>query len=212
MIVNMMKIIVLALMALSVVAFRPQRMRKAMNVLQMSDEVDSAAPPASKGFGKAKAAVKSDGDEPAEISAGDRTYLSQAKRGVPEYNIFIRPKNGTDEEWVPVGSMTIPRDTPVGKAVYDVEGELLKGTFKLYPKLKAFSDVRSEEDRKDMWEYGSTLKAFPDEPITLIGAKDDVTAEITGQNGNFFTNWVKSITSPVDNSGINNPGQGTLKQ
>ena len=190
--------------------------RWSVQVLKMSEEVSSEAPapsaPASKGFGKAKVVEANEGDEAKEISAGDRTYLSQAKRGVPEYNIFIRPKNGTDEEWVPVGSMTIPRDTPVGKAVYDVEGELLKGTFKLYPKLKAFSDVRSEEDRKTMWEYGHTLKAFPDEPIVLIGGKDEVTAEITGQNGNFFTNWVKSITSPVDNSGIANPGQGTLNQ
>ena len=186
-----------------------------VKVLKMSDKVNPEPPapsaPATKGFGKAKVVQTKDDDDTKQLSAGDRTYMSQAKRGVPEYNIFIRPKNGSDEEWVPVGSMTIPRDTPVGKAVYDVEGELLKGTFKLYPKLKAFSDVRSEEDRKSMWEYGHTLKAFPDEPITLIGDREEVTAEITGQNGNFFTNWIKSITSPMDNSGIVNPGQGTLE-
>ena len=69
------------------------------------------------------------------------TYEAQQKRGVPEYNIFLRPSNGTEVEWVPVGSMTIPRDTKISKAVFEVEDELLKGTFKLYPKLKAFYDV-----------------------------------------------------------------------
>ena len=48
--------------------------------------------------------------------------------------------------------MTIPRDTKVSKAVFEVEGELLKGTFKLYPKLKAFSDTRN--GKEGLFEYG----------------------------------------------------------
>ena len=59
-------------------------------------------------------------------------------------------------EWVPVGSMTIPRDTPPAKAIYEVEEELLKGAFKLYPKLKAFYEVRA--DKTDVFEYGHCLK------------------------------------------------------
>lgn len=56
--------------------------------------------------------------------------------------------------------MTIPRDTPPGKAIYEVEEELLKGAFKLYPKLKAFYDVRT--DKTDVFEYGHCLKGrFP---------------------------------------------------
>lgn len=168
---------------------------------------EASTVPTTKGFGKNKIIDKEEESE--EMSAGDRTYASQAKRGVPEYNIFIRPKGGEDEEWVPVGSMTIPRDTPVGKAIYDVEGELLKGTFKLYPKLKAFYDVRSDEDKKTMWEYGSTLKAFPDEPI-VIRTKDD--GEVGKEGGNFFTNWVKSITNPVDASDLKTPGAVTMNQ
>ena len=63
----------------------------------------SPAGPASKGFGAAKAKV----DVAAEVEkdAGTKTYEIQAKRGVPEYNIFLRPVNGTEVEWVPVGSM-----------------------------------------------------------------------------------------------------------
>ena len=55
-----------------------------------------------KGFGKEKVFEK--GPEP-EPEKGTKTYDLQAKRGVPEYNIFIRPTNGTDVEWIPVGSM-----------------------------------------------------------------------------------------------------------
>jgi hypothetical protein len=173
------------------------------------------SPESQKGFGKAKEVQEKDMPE---LSAGDKTYASQAKRGVPEYSIFIRPKgeNGEeagDEEWVPVGSMTIPRDVPVGKAIYDVEGELLKGTFKLYPKLKAFYDVRSEESKKNMWEYGSTLKAFPDEPI-IVRTREDAAEGGNGDSGggNWFSNYVKSVTSPMDTGGLTTPGAVTMNQ
>lgn len=61
------------------------------------------ATPATKGFGAAKAKV--DAAAEVEKDAGTKTYEIQAKRGVPEYNIFLRPVNGTEVEWVPVGSM-----------------------------------------------------------------------------------------------------------
>ena len=145
----------------SPVRFRASRGVKCITSLQCEAEAGPAADggastgggaPATKGFGKAKAKVEKESDEFTD-NAGTRTYATQQKRGVPEYNIFLRPAGGGDEEWVPVGSMTIPRDTSVPKAVFEVEGELLKGTYKLYPKLKAYSDVRSEDQRKTMFEY-----------------------------------------------------------
>lgn len=60
-----------------------------------------------KGFGKPKDNTKD--NNVVEKDAGTRTYESQAKRGVPEYNIFMRPSNGTETDWIPVGSMTIQR-------------------------------------------------------------------------------------------------------
>lgn len=95
--------------------------------VQSSPEGDLPATPTgpvSKGFGTVKAKVEKE-EEPKD--AGTMTYESQAKRGVPEYNIFLRPTNGSEAEWTPVGSMTIPRDTAVSKAVLEVEEELLKG-------------------------------------------------------------------------------------
>ena len=91
-------------------------------------EGDAAAPaPASKGFGTVKPKVEIEEQK----DAGTMTYEAQAKRGVPEYNIFLRPTNGSEAEWTPVGSMTIPRDTGVAKAVFEVEDELLKGIHSL---------------------------------------------------------------------------------
>ena len=92
----------------------------------------------------------------------------------------MRPANGTDGEWVPVGSMTIPRDASVSKAIFEVEDKLVEGTFKVFPKLKAYAEFR--KDKESIFEYGFVLKAFPDEPITMA-MKEPV------NQGNFFTNW-----------------------
>jgi hypothetical protein len=159
----------------------------------------------SKGFGVPKPIASE--TEPKEKDAGTKTYEAQAQRGIPEYNIFMRTRGGEAEEWVPVGSMTIPRDVPVARAVYEVEQELLAGTFKLYPKMKAFYDVRKEEDKANTFEYGCCLKAFPDEEIKILN-KEDAYAK----KGNFFQNWLGSVTNPNDNSELKNPGQMGLKQ
>lgn len=131
--------------------------------------------PKSKGFGKVVAKVEERKD------IGAETYEKQSKRGVPEYNIFIRPRNGTEAEWVPVGSMTIPRDVSVNKAIFDVEQELLKGTFKLYPKLKAFYNTKMSSGEA-VFEYGHCLKAFPDEGIKLVEKESE-------EKKNFVANW-----------------------
>jgi len=162
--------------------------------------------PEKKGFGKPVEKKV----ELVEVDAGTRTYQSQAKRGVPEYNIFLRPQNGSEAEWVPVGSMTIPRDTTVGKAVFDVEGELLKGTFKLYPKLKAFAETRANKEGLGLFEYGYVMKAFPDEEIRVIASQETVAEEANSKN--FFSRWLDSITNPVDATELKNKGQVTMKQ
>ena len=195
------------------IAFRPIGNRQIHGMmLRMSDEAPAfiadepeGAAPTSKGFGSKKTVVGE--DKEVEESAGDRTYASQAKRGVPEYNIFIKTAGGGEEEWVPVGSMTIPRDVTVSKAVFEVEGELLKGTFKLYPKMKPFWETRDEETRKTVFEYGYCLKAFPDEEIKKC-SRDDTEVK----QGNFFQNWLNQVTNPTDTSQLNNPGQMTLNQ
>ena len=155
----------------------------------------------SKGFGapKAKPIV-----EEAPKDTGTVTYELQSKRGVPEYSIFLRPSNGSETEWLPVGSMTIPRDTKPSKAIFDVEQELLSGAFKLYPKLRAYYDVRI--DKSDVFEYGYCPKAFPDEEIK-VALKSANT-----EQSNFFMNWIGKLTNPIDNSSLKNKGTMTIKQ
>lgn len=154
----------------------------------------------SKGFGKAKEII----DESEEIKdTGSQTYDIQSRRGVPEYNIFLRPTNGTDGEWVPVGSMTIPRDASIEKAILEVEPQLLKGTFKVFPKLKAFAEFRKDKDT--IFEYGYCLKAFPDEPIKLVSR------EAPEKSGNFFVNWLSKITNPIDTTELKNKNDITFK-
>lgn len=80
--------------------------------------------------------------------------------------------------------MTIPRDTDPAKAIFEVEKELLVGTFKLYPKLKAFYDVRSEKE--GTFEYGYVLKAFPDEEIKIC-------RKTVAQEKNFFSSWLGKV-------------------
>jgi hypothetical protein len=166
------------------------------------DSTDSSMPPATKGFGavKKKATVEVEKDE------GTLTYEKQSKRGIPEYNIFLRPENGTETEWIPAGSMTIPRDTPPSKAIYDVEKELLSGSFKLYPKLKAFYELRKDSEKASAFEYGYVLKAFPDEEIKLA------VREGNENKSNFFMNWVGRLTNPIDNTDLKNKGTVTIKQ
>lgn len=152
------------------------------NSLVGSDPLQNE-PPRTKGFGKAK---QKEPKPEIEKDIGSITYDNQAKKGVPEYNIFLRPSNGTETEWIPVGSMTIPRDVSIAKAVYEVEEELLKGTFKIYPQMKKFYEEKKQKrlgdyDREAVFEYGYCLKAFPDEAIVLIQKEKP--------KQNFLTDW-----------------------
>ena len=67
--------------------------------------------------------------------------------------------------------------------------------------MKAFYDVRKEEDKEGMFEYGYVLKRFPDEPITVC-VKKSVEEQ---NNRSVFGTWMKKITNPVDTSDLKNP-------
>merc|ERR1711907_730446 len=134
---------------------------------------------ASKGFGKT---VEKKLQEEVK-DAGTLKYERDSKRGIPEYNIFMRSASGEKEDWVPVGSMTIPRDTPPADAIY-------------------------EEEQGTTFEYGYVLKNFPDEEIKVAVKKT-----VEEQNArNPFLSWMSKITNPVDTSELKNPGQMTMKQ
>ena len=70
------------------------------SVIRMSEEPPAApaaaVAPASKGFGKKTEKV----EEEVVKDEGTKKYERDSKRGVPEYNIFMRPANGEKEDWV----------------------------------------------------------------------------------------------------------------
>ena len=61
------------------------------------------------------------------------------------------------------------------------------------------------------YRYGYVLKAFPDEQI-IVMTRPGEDGEETKKEGNFFTNWIDSVTSPIDSSDLKNKGEMTLNQ
>lgn len=117
--------------------------------------------------------------------SASKAYDDMAAAGIPEYNIFIKPK-GT-EDYLPAGVMAVPRSQQVSEAVFEQEENLKNAAFTFYDKLKAF----------DEFEYGYTLKMFPDDPITPIEKR----APSTNPVANFFS----GLLSPVNTAGMKGP-------
>ena len=84
-------------------------------------------------------------------------YDDLASKGVPEYAVYIKEAAASDTEWKFVGCMTVPRNAKVDAAIYENESNLVKGAYKLHPKLVGKSE----------FTYGYNLKKFPDEPIKV---------------------------------------------
>lgn len=64
------------------------------------------------------------------------------------------------------------------------------------------------EGIKQLFEYGFVLKAFPDEEITPLVKE----AVVEKTMMNVVSNWLGTITNPMDTSDLKNPGDMTLKQ
>ena len=88
--------------------------------------------------------------------AASRKYDEMQKSGLPEFNIYIRIKG--EKAWLPAGSMAVNRSSQINQALFEQEEELLKGIFRLFPKLRK---------RQSELEYGHRLKEFKDEPIVV---------------------------------------------
>ena len=108
------------------------------------------------GFGNVQPKKQAAKKNKAKRAAASQQYDEMKKSGMPEFNIFVRVEG--QKNWFPVGSMTVNRSNQINKAVFDQQEELLKGAFRLFPKL------RKNQNRL---EYGYRLKEFTDEPIQL---------------------------------------------
>ncbi|MEM9535526.1 MAG: HHL1-like protein [Cyanobacteria bacterium P01_A01_bin.3] len=109
-------------------------------------------------------------------------YETMQDEGLPEFNIYVRDRN-KPKNWFPIGSVAVKRSSAIDAAIYQNETELLKGAFRLFPRL-----AKSRESL----EYGHRLKdeLYADEPITV--AKPPVPKQ--AQNiAKAVGGWVQSL-------------------
>jgi hypothetical protein len=108
------------------------------------------------GFGKVQPQKQTAKKNKVKRTAASQQFNEMKKSGLPEFNIYVRIKG--QKQWLPAGSMTVNRSSLINDALFQEEEELLKGVFRLFPKLRK---------HQNELEYGYRLKEFKDEPITL---------------------------------------------
>lgn len=119
------------------------------------------------GFGKVQPNQKTAQKSKAKRVAAARKYDEMKKSGVPEFNIYVRIKG--QQQWLPAGSIAVNRSNQINQAVFEQEQELLKGVFRLFPKLRK---------HQNNLEYGHRLKEFKDEPIQVAVRPTPTTANL----------------------------------
>ena len=108
------------------------------------------------GFGKVQPKQHKAKKNKVKRATASHKYDEMQKSGFPEFNIYVRIKGETT--WLPAGSMAVNRSSQINQALFEQEEELLKGIFRLFPKLRK---------HQSELEYGHRLKEFKDEPIVV---------------------------------------------
>eukprot|EP00953_Heterococcus_sp_UTEX-ZZ885_P032474 16963-Heterococcus_DN1.PRE.3 len=96
-------------------------------------------------------------------------------------NAFARDEGSGDDDWIPAGTMAVPRTEKVANAVFEQEEALMKGVLRLFPKLK---DAELE--------YGHNLKMYPDEPVKVLVPQ--------AKSEDVIKNWFEGLLSPLNTS------------
>lgn len=108
------------------------------------------------GFGQVHQKQQKVQKNKAKRAAASRKYDQMKKAGFPEFNLYVRIKG--QENWFPVGSMTVNRSTQINQSLFEQEQEFLKSIFHLFPKLRK---------HQNNLEYGHRLREFKDESIEV---------------------------------------------
>jgi hypothetical protein len=117
-------------------------------------------------------------------------YDEIASSGGQQYNVYVRQFGSDDTSWLPCGSIAVPRGAQVSDAVFANEEGLKSAIVRTYPKLKGFEGE---------FEFGFNLKIYPDDPI------DVAVKGSTGSKKEGFGNWISTLLSPIDTSGVQIP-------
>jgi hypothetical protein len=119
-----------------------------------------------KGFGKPRESAPErppSGAKAARDAAAERLD-SMRQQGLPEFSVWVRlleekeTPDAPDFPWLPVGSICVPRSGNIEKAIFDVEEDLMKGVYKLFPNMKG---------KEDQLQFGWQNKEFTDEDIRV---------------------------------------------
>jgi hypothetical protein len=127
------------------------------------------------GFGKVQPQKQTAKKNKAKRVAASKQYNEMKNSGLPEFNVYVRIQG--QENWFPAGSMTVNRSNQINQALFQQEEELLKGVFRIFPKLRK---------NQNQLEYGYRLKEFNDEPIS-------VAVRPTATAGNLIQSTIASV-------------------
>ncbi|WP_017325858.1 HHL1-like protein [Synechococcus sp. PCC 7336] len=134
-----------------------------------------------KGFGQSKPHKKKSASTQKRKAAATQ-YDKMQSQGLPEFNIYIRDRN-KPQNWLPVGSVAVKRSAAIDAAIFQNEAELLKGAFRLFPRLAK---------RREQLEYGYRLKdeLYADEAIQVaVRPVPNAVQKLTQMVGRWLKSW-----------------------
>lgn len=143
-----------------------------------------------QGFGKQEP-KKAPSPGTIKREAESQRYDEIAATGGQEYRIYIRQFGSDDSSWLPCGSIAVPRNSQVSNAIKANVDALKTSIVRTYPKLKG---------NEDEFEFGFNLKIYPDDPIEVANLGAPLPTA-----GFSFGNWLSTLLSPVDTSGVPPP-------
>lgn len=145
--------------------------------------------PGKGGFGK-KPPKRAPSKGEIRRKAASQKYDEMASKGMPEYTIWMRLKEGGVVEegeqmpWLPVGSLAVPRSNQVADVIFETEDDLMQGATRLYPTL--------QNQPRDNIEFGYQLREFDDEEIRVAERKEN-----TGWKAALSNFWA-NIQNPMN--------------
>jgi Family of unknown function (DUF6523) len=149
-----------------------------------------------KGFGKPKEPESVEPKKPPSAASVERKqavarYDEIAALGGQEYKIYVRQFGGANDSWLPVGSIAVPRTAQVSNAIKANLDNLKVSIVFTYPKLKG---------QEGEFEFGYNLKIYPDDPVEVANLNKALPTQ-----GFSIGNWISTLLSPVDASGVPPP-------
>eukprot|EP00549_Striatella_unipunctata_P025540 CAMPEP_0118702962 /NCGR_PEP_ID=MMETSP0800-20121206/18239_1 /TAXON_ID=210618 ORGANISM="Striatella unipunctata, Strain CCMP2910" /NCGR_SAMPLE_ID=MMETSP0800 /ASSEMBLY_ACC=CAM_ASM_000638 /LENGTH=154 /DNA_ID=CAMNT_0006604335 /DNA_START=158 /DNA_END=622 /DNA_ORIENTATION=+ len=123
-----------------------------------------------------------------EQQAQANKYSKIASSGGQEYSIFVRLFGQEEEQWLPCGSVAVPRGKQVSDAIFANRENMEIAIVRSFPQLDGL-------ERE--FEYGYQLSIFPDDPIEIANKRKNA-----NDDGFSIGGWISNLLSPIDDSNV----------